>query len=176
MRVIRLNPNHGSVNYPSSKYFRENIIQYETFVAPIKQEYGDKKINLLVTGSSGLLFGAFLMMHLPNTELIHFRKDNDNSHGESIEYKSSVSANDINILVDDFICTGDTLQFITDKIFEKRRISNITQIHAICLTGSVNCDKIRYIIPDTSDLLLICNTVNGETLSDVITDFEYCNV
>jgi hypothetical protein len=103
----------SGINYPSTKYFRENWKQYEEFLPSLGSVFSDKKVNLLVCGSSGLMFGSYIMMHLSNTNMIHFRKENESSHGCHVEYSSvNVSKSDINLIVDDFIVSGNDLTVI----------------------------------------------------------------
>lgn len=142
----------SGVSYPSSKYFRDNMEIYKLFPPIIKSICNDN-INLIVTGSSGLLFGSYLMTQLNNTSLFHIRKNVSNSHGSEFEYCYDFKA-ETHLIVDDFIQSGETLKFIKEKITYS--FSDI-KIDGICVTGDHTSEReiniIKTILPNIKYLI-----------------------
>ena len=83
-----------------------------------KENLQDKFINLICTGSSGAILSALIYADLLNDRIAvcHLKKNGETSHsGSSITF---MGADTINIIIDDFGCTGRTLSNIMKKFRE----------------------------------------------------------
>lgn len=89
-----------------SKFLKENV----------NFTYHD--VNLLCTGSSGSILASLLFAELqqPNVYVCHFKKEGENSH--SGNYFRMNTLHDINVIIDDFSSTGETIERIYMKAFE----------------------------------------------------------
>jgi adenine/guanine phosphoribosyltransferase-like PRPP-binding protein len=102
------------------------------------EEFKGKQINLLCTGSSGAIVAALFSMKVPNTKIIHIKKDGENSHHKNGWYQTDDFANSINVIVDDFISSGKTVNNIV------KELRNRAQIHCLCVTGYVRVGKLNF--------------------------------
>lgn len=62
-------------------------------------------------GSSGAMLSALTCQHLENCNIFHVKKENEDSHSRSIS-----TLNNINIIIDDSICSGNTIKNIYLKM------------------------------------------------------------
>lgn len=100
--------------YASGYSRTETLIRAKRLVAMVKgcQEQGVK--SFVVSGNSGVSVAfAALVMH--DFDLFLVRKDNDNSHGSTIEGPAGADMGDYAIL-DDRVGSGDTVRRVADKI------------------------------------------------------------
>jgi len=100
-------------------------------------------INIYVTGSSGSFISAWLLagIDLPDNvkvEVIYLKKDGENTHYDQKDRITISRNDDFNIIVDDFICTGETIQRILDDISEK----GIHTVDLLLVSGGVDPDQI----------------------------------
>jgi len=82
-------------------------------VQHLREEMGFKA--LACCGSSGMMAAAVLTVAL-DIPVIYVRKQNENSHGSSVESNSVGIAIPKYLIVDDFACTGATLDRIVEGI------------------------------------------------------------
>jgi orotate phosphoribosyltransferase-like protein len=104
----------------------------------------EEKINIIVTGSSGLIIGTLLWQELTtrgrDVLMTHIRKDVTGHHGSMFE---SLVPHDkwhetFNIIVDDFVATGATLRRIIDALaFKVEFLDGI-------LIDNVNLHKLNF--------------------------------
>ena len=128
MRTIHAN--FETIKYPVGDKILYNI--------PIIKNMGDKiksiliktkldyffPINLICSGSSGAIIAAIvatiLYSNFKKVNIRHIKKDGESSHTTG-NYKSYLFNNyfsDVNIIVDDLICSGVTMRRIFNKIPE----------------------------------------------------------
>lgn len=97
------------MGYPLGKDLNGAFILAETFV-----EYFPKDIlghiNLWCRGSSGAIMAtAFAMKDKMHTfNICHVKKEGEKSHETYTRYEVS----GINVIIDDFICSGETIDYI----------------------------------------------------------------
>ncbi len=73
----------------------------------------DTEINLWCRGSSGaILAGMFALKCKNECTICHIKKEGENSHKSNPEYEKKA----INIVIDDFVDTGSTLEAIVQYI------------------------------------------------------------
>jgi adenine/guanine phosphoribosyltransferase-like PRPP-binding protein len=90
-----------------------NAMEYINLIAPILQDLcKEHPINIWCMGSSGAILSALLTTKLSNQcSICHVKKDGENSHDSSLH----VQQHAINIILDDFSRTGDTVNKIAEK-------------------------------------------------------------
>jgi len=82
---------------------------------------GEKEVKVWCRGSSGAIIAALLVAELKNLygdgwhcTIKHIKKPGEESHSSSVYTATNF---DYNIIVDDFIHTGSTINAIYDKVF-----------------------------------------------------------
>jgi len=105
----------------------------------IRNKIEIKKINIFCSGSSGAIIAAIisetLIKKFGDVDIRHIKKCGENSHG--FEY-TTYGMRGFNIIVDDFIATGETMK----RIFYSIEIN--TKIDLIAVTGEVNGHMIDF--------------------------------
>jgi len=92
-------------------------------------------VNLFCRGSSGAIIAGMLSIKLANVLTIyikHVKKDGENSHSMGMFFKP----NHINIIVDDFVSSGQTIDAIYEKIFS---IQKNARIRLLLVSGVISC-------------------------------------
>lgn len=108
------------------------------------EEYKDKRINVWCRGSSGMILGSLFVSNLMNNErvvLCHVKKLGEKSHGEgtnchtqSIYYNTLSEGPFINVVIDDFISSGETIEQIQHLMINE---SN-RNMDVVCLSDCSN--------------------------------------
>jgi orotate phosphoribosyltransferase-like protein len=73
------------------------------------------KLNLWCRGSSGSILATLFALYCSEytSRVVYIRKDGeDNHHGSAVLY----DGNALNIIIDDFVCTGDTINAIVHHV------------------------------------------------------------
>jgi adenine/guanine phosphoribosyltransferase-like PRPP-binding protein len=146
MRKIKtefiLNPDLTEMGYPVGRYIIscKPIIQemIKTFLG-IKA-FKNKDINLICQGSSGAIIATIFSLGIPNTNrIIHIKKEGESSHNADCYLGSGEAF--INVIVDDFICSGATL----NRIYKTLKSHNDGKIviDCICVSGVGDTTKPR---------------------------------
>ena len=98
----------------------------------IEKEFPNKSITFWCRGSSGAMISALVCQHLDNVNIFHVKKENEISHYSSINHY-----NEINIIIDDLMSTGSTVNYIYEKMVEKN-----SEIHGVIMIGKIKVYKI----------------------------------
>src|ERR1035437_900978 len=112
------------VDYPISENIASNLLTLKFMGIKILELYPTKvNINLWCRGSSGAIIAAIIASKLIslhyNIVICHIKKEGEtNHHGNGIYF----FPDGINIIVDDFICSGDTINLISEQI-QKREVN-----------------------------------------------------
>jgi len=91
----------------------------------------EKGINLICRGSSGAIIAAIFASELGKirTRIVHVKKEGEESHGGTT---ADLNHSALNVIVDDFICSGETL----NKIYEHfKKYNPDKEIDVVCVTG-----------------------------------------
>lgn len=86
------------------------------------------------SGSSGAAIAFYLAVQY-QIPLIYVRKKNEQSHGQDVECNLINSTIDTYLIVDDFIDTGKTVDFIINRIAraaKKRGVEPLTPVGIFC--------------------------------------------
>ncbi len=113
------------MTYPVG-YNITNDTKYINLVKPVllkllKESFPHKsnKIDIWVKGSSGAILGGMLATHLPEDRVTikHIKKSGESSHHNNL---SLYGFNErVNIIIDDFIESGKTINSINDELKNK---------------------------------------------------------
>jgi phosphoribosylpyrophosphate synthetase len=128
---VRLN--HREIDYPVGNYISTNLQIIKDMSYNILQLYGHKNICLWCRGSSGAIIAGIIANILedivPNIVINYVKKANEESHAHVMVPIFGY----VNIIVDDFIRTGDTVIGIAKAI----RVSDPDEkIHCLCVSGN----------------------------------------
>ena len=102
--------------YPVGKHINLAILFIDSMLPHLLKEIGDKHINLFVRGSSGAILGALLAKSVKNpTTIYYIKKDGEDRHGGDPGLFTEIK-DGVNIILDDFISSGNTINSIYKKI------------------------------------------------------------
>jgi orotate phosphoribosyltransferase-like protein len=117
---------HGKfkmIDYPVGDNIQSNIPiikkMYDKIKLIMKKEgiFYDTKINLICCGSSGAIIASIIAQLLCkkyiDVKIRHIKKHGENSHGNSYDNSNFIG---YNIIVDDFIASGKTMQYIFTRL------------------------------------------------------------
>lgn len=118
-------PREFYVAYPVGSIPKLAVKFIEKVVPIVKEIIKAEDVNIWVRGSSGAILGTLLMAGLCDTNnvtITHIKKVGEDSHcgGGISDYRCEGR---INILIDDLISSGETVEAIWEKA--KKHISNI---------------------------------------------------
>ena len=106
-------------------------------------DFRGRDINLLCTGSSGSIIASLLFAELDqeNVFVCHIKKDGESSHAGNNFRLSSLD--DINVIIDDFSSSGETIERIYSKV---KQYNSDIDINYLILSG-IGTDSV-YIIKE----------------------------
>ncbi len=132
MKYIRNPELTTDLAYPVGENVTENkekILEMIKSFSKIR-EFKKKFVNIICMGSSGTIIATLFAMHLRNAnKIIHVKKSGEWAHHKILCFNTS--RNSINIIVDDFISSGDTMR----RIYEETQRRGERDIHCVCVTG-----------------------------------------
>jgi hypothetical protein len=137
------------MNYPVGLYLADNLSIITEMANSFKtiEEFKDKHINLVCTGSSGAIISGIFSTLIPNKTLIHhIKKEGENSHYGQI---SKIYEHPI-IFIDDFIVEGITINRVYD-LMKKRQEDKDFEFDCVIISGAYkNCGgRPKYLICET---------------------------
>ena len=115
----------------------------------IEKEFPNKSITFWCRGSSGAMISALVSQYLNNVNIFHVKKYNEISHYSSIDIY-----NEINIIIDDLMATGETVERIYQKMIEKN-----SKVHSIIMIGVIRTNQIQSLIPYEIQLIVGGNII-----------------
>lgn len=122
------------IYYPVGSHIQYNISLIEQLAKVLKKVYKNEHINLICTGSSGAIVAGIIALNIPNSEIHHVRKEGENAHRGT--FINNIFAIDcVNVIVDDFISTGKTMERIYNSLCEVH--GKDIKIHCVCVTGEM---------------------------------------
>jgi len=142
-------PNKYSSLYPAGVAMDEYISLAKDMADVFtKVEKTKKSLNIFCRGSSGAMLSALFASNIRDREvlIIHVKKDGERSHS-STTHNSNVSTerwvcNDdfINIIIDDFIRSGETV----NEIYKRINQVNTTDIDYLIIHDGYSSSDIRF--------------------------------
>ena len=117
-----INANCGEVNYPIGTHMTHNLPVIKNLAKAFNKEKCKDKINVFCMGSSGAIMAAIFASIVKNVTIIHIKKDGEKSHLGYNDVTRFVGNGETNIIIDDFINSGNTVNTIYRKITPKIEI------------------------------------------------------
>jgi len=134
------------LSYPVGKDIIKAMNYVETVHKVLKPLIGDSNVNLWVRGSSGAILGALLAARIGSKAKInHVKKEGERSHQGGYSF----NVDGINIILDDFIASGETV----NKIYEEmqKRAANVDYLIVTSLYYNTRLNfEPTYIVCDNS--------------------------
>lgn len=127
--------NIEQIYYPVGAHMDTNKPKIIAMIKEFKKirEFKRADLNLICRGSSGAIIAAIFAMQLKNNcRIVHIKKEGEQSHSA----QTSLLPNGKNIIVDDFIVTGKTLNAIYKSLTNIEKTPIV--IDCICITGSTH--------------------------------------
>ena len=119
-------------SYPIGRNIQDNMLGILDYQKAIIDTFGEdgRKINLICMGSSGAIIAGIVASGIPNSKITFVKKEGVSSHDSLPELE--LYNKFINIIIDDFFVTGNTL---------------INMYNSVCVSGDTS----------TIDMLVISN-------------------
>ena len=132
---------HIQYNWPVIQCMQNKLLEYL-----LKEQLKNKIIQLFCMGSSGSIISSLIASHLISNEFevtIHYiQKEGESRHGGNYDVDDAKLIS-INIIVDDFIITGETIR----KIYRTMIDRNI-EVHGVMFSGTCSYDAMIGNMPD----------------------------
>ncbi len=135
--------------YPVGEYIHDWIEKAKIMVAEFKkiESFRDRPVNIICQGSSGAIIATIFADAIPGSIISNVKKPGETSHsGSFFEYSPTA----VNVIVDDFISTGKTMQRIYEFI-QSGRGSFEAKIDCVCVCGGINR---AYNLPFDTDYII----------------------
>lgn len=134
------------LSYPVGECIGANLSTIDKMVSKfINTRYFQKKsVNVICRGSSGAILASFFAKAIHDSKkheqvkIVHIKKEGENSHSSDVP--SLLSTNAVNVIVDDFCASGNTLNSIYAALTKRNRGEVV--IHGLCLSGHDSKDNI----------------------------------
>lgn len=131
----------GDFSYPVGVKFETSKKAISRLVSTFKtiDEFKGKNINIFCMGSSGAIIATVFAMKVSNCKIVMVRKSSEHCHSNNYDLHKHHSKDAINVIVDDFIDTGNTINSIYNQL--KMMINRKIKIHCVAIMGF---DKIHF--------------------------------
>jgi len=143
--LIRV-PDLGQVCYPVHREIQDKFHTMEVMAKEIIKVIPAKKsIVFFCRGTSGIIFATFMVNYLYNfnrdivAHIEYVQKPEEDRHDSSKTPPKLLSSKNFNVIVDDFMASGLTLQKVYQRIQE-----SIKTVDLLCLTGEIFLEKIHF--------------------------------
>jgi len=113
----------GSVGYPVGENIASAIKSVKKMANCFNEvnEFKDKYVNIWCRGSSGAILATLLASTIDNKcHICHVKKDGEWAHNSEPTPARHLSLPTINVIIDDFICSGSTVRSIYEKMNSRR--------------------------------------------------------
>lgn len=137
----------GSTRYPVGELIMQNmpviISMGNSIIQVLRKNYKSKKdVHLICRGSSGAIIAAIVGNMIFEAgykiQIYHVKKEGESSHNGNGSFSEYIFTNDVTIVVDDFIASGNTIESICE-IFE----NIIDKFSILCVSGTIPKDTQR---------------------------------
>jgi orotate phosphoribosyltransferase len=135
--------NGRSMNYPVGVTIQYNKPIINAIANAIKEQLPKKykRVVLCCRGSSGALMASIAAFKIPRSVIFHFKKEGESSHSTN---GYSFLKDDYIVIIDDFMCTGNTLIEICKELKDCR----VSKVDCIALGGRYISNLLIY-TPET---------------------------
>lgn len=136
------------ISYPAGPKIKETIKVGKIMAKVLAKVYPGQSLRLICSGSSGAIHAAVISTNrcVKVMEIIHIKKDGEYANNNSHEVGSQSIGKCINVIVDDFICSGGTVERIWKKFHEANNRTEM--ISGVIVCGGVNENVAESIIVD----------------------------
>jgi pyrimidine operon attenuation protein/uracil phosphoribosyltransferase len=139
MVVKMINHSADKLTYPVGDYIGNNIklinLMVKSFIE--LEKFHKRHINIICRGSSGAIIASFFANAIAESgkygefKIIHIKKEGEASHTHGVP--KLLKGRAINVIVDDFTCSGKTIRTIYEMLNKGRKTK--LKIHGLCLSG-----------------------------------------
>ncbi len=149
----------STASYPVGRNFDENIKLFDLMYTHLIREFPGKNIKCIcfwVRGSSGCCIATYLATKLSQSnfkvksKILIIRKSGERSHSSQCETYLTVNQGVLNVIVDDFVASGETLtaiyKGITDQTMQKDPVVDLLLLTSYLDVDNVKAMHIRKII------------------------------
>lgn len=123
--------------YPIGKNIKNMLSYTDVFLKHILEIVPkDVRLNFLCRGSSGAILAGIIASQIPKeyeTIINHVKKPGESSHSGDLRLKNE----DFNIIIDDFISSGETVS----SIYNDFKKAGGTEINLLVVSGRVSLNK-----------------------------------
>lgn len=142
--------NYGRISYPVGDSISGNSDKLKKMCKSlykiIKKYYPDKQsIILFVRGSSGAIIAGYMSFYLEKKlhkiNIHYIKKEGEDRHQGTSYFKQS-HTNEIKIVVDDFICSGETVLKIIEYLTPYSE-----KVDILCVSGKTSEPEIKKLSP-----------------------------
>lgn len=118
--MIVVNHSKTNIQYPYGSIASDlpRLIDVTKELATNIQNHIKEPIQLLCTGSSGMLLAALVSQHIPDCVICHIKKPGERSHG-----KADIDTSRHLVLIDDFVDSGISINRILGHLVFKHPYS-----------------------------------------------------
>ncbi len=122
MKKIKLNAGWIDDLYPAGKNVAGLMTLAKKYADALRaHDKSHKNVNIFCRGSSGAMIAALFASHITERDpiVVHIKKDGEYNHGGSISL-TNWHKDGINIIVDDFMSSGETVNKIYERVNANR--------------------------------------------------------
>ena len=130
--------------YPVGENIKSYFDSCKEVAEIIEKEFPNKSITFWCRGSSGAMISALVCQHLGDVNIFHVKKQNEISHYSSIDHY-----NEINIIIDDLMASGETVNYIHQKMIERN-----SKVHSVIMIGEIKVKKVQALINYEIELIV----------------------
>jgi hypothetical protein len=136
MKLIQLSNEH-SINYPIGVlYLEDNLVIVTEMAQKLQDLFGGRTIALWCRGSSGAIISGIIASKIPIHSINHVKKEGEDSHSGDWHRTEC----NINVIVDDFIKSGETV----NAIYNKMKYKGISVVDCLCVSSYVYKERLAF--------------------------------
>lgn len=144
--MVQIKLSKESNAYPVGEHISQYFQICQEIGTIINNNFPEKSITLWCRGSSGAIIAALVSQYiLTEVEVCHIKKSGENAH-----VSIPTPRYDINIIIDDLMASGDTVEAIY-KAMKKEKVNPL----AIIMTGELKIAKLKQILGKQYDKLIL---------------------
>lgn len=136
------------MRYPVGRYLPQNLERIDFMGQFILEELKGydrlKVVNLICRGSSGAIVAALILQKLVandvDCKISHIKKKGESSHSSSF----SMYKEEVNIIVDDFVSSGETMRNIYSELVKAYEFNEPPVIDMLAVTGTFDSDSLNF--------------------------------
>jgi len=121
--------------YPVGEHLSKNMPIIDEMARLLKKEYGTRSLNIWCRGSSGAIIAALVgsqyILAGGQVKVCHVKKDGENAHSSGASHNPTAT----NIMIDDFVSTGNTVMQIWVK---QQTYTNGSPMDLLIISGNTS--------------------------------------